>query len=136
MWSAASMAFLYPRRTRDRRVFLSLGRSVCGLFFVRTLHSRRAATMPFRYQNPTISMSEMGRKRTWRDQIAMSVITPKADIPRRSLQVRFGSCVDGSALARVIFTSAALVGAAMCSAFECGSHTAGHNALRGSGPDH
>jgi hypothetical protein len=30
--------------------------------------------------------------------------------------------VDGSELARVIFTSAALVGAAMCSAFECGSH--------------
>ena len=30
--------------------------------------------------------------------------------------VRFGSCVDGSELARVFFTSAALVGAAMCSA--------------------
>ena len=27
-----------------------------------------------------------------------------------------------------------LVGAAMCSAFECGHETAGHNALRGSGP--
>jgi hypothetical protein len=30
--------------------------------------------------------------------------------------VRFGSCVDGSELARTFFTSAALVGAAMCSA--------------------
>ena len=30
-------------------------------------------------------------------------------------------CVDGSELARVFFTFAALVGAAMCSAFECGT---------------
>ena len=29
---------------------------------------------------------------------------------------------NGSELARTFFTSAALVGAAMCSAFECGSH--------------
>jgi hypothetical protein len=29
---------------------------------------------------------------------------------------------------------AALVGAAMCSAYQCGSQAAGHNALRGSGP--
>src|SRR5580698_10923630 len=40
----------------------------------------------------------------------------------------------GSELARTFFTPAALVGAAMCSAFECGHMTAGHNALRGSGP--
>jgi hypothetical protein len=31
--------------------------------------------------------------------------------------VRFGPCVDGSELARGFFTFAALVGAAMCSAF-------------------
>ena len=31
-------------------------------------------------------------------------------------------CVDGSELARTFFTSAALVGAAMCSACLCGSH--------------
>jgi hypothetical protein len=30
---------------------------------------------------------------------------------------RFGSCVDGSGLARTFFTFAALVGAAMCPAF-------------------
>jgi hypothetical protein len=29
--------------------------------------------------------------------------------------------VDGSELARTFFTNAALVGAAMCSAYECGS---------------
>ena len=38
--------------------------------------------------------------------------------PRRQL----GPCVDGSGLARAFFTFAALVGAAMCSAFGCGSH--------------
>ena len=31
-------------------------------------------------------------------------------------------CVDGSELARAFFTFAGLVGAAMCSAFKCGSH--------------
>ena len=31
-------------------------------------------------------------------------------------------CVDGSELARAFFTFAALVCAAMCSAFKCGSH--------------
>jgi hypothetical protein len=31
-------------------------------------------------------------------------------------------CVDGSELTRSFFTFAALVGAAMCSAFRCGSH--------------
>jgi hypothetical protein len=42
---------------------------------------------------------------------------------------------NGSELARVFFTNAALVGAAMCSAFIGAVHlTAGHNALRGSGP--
>ena len=43
--------------------------------------------------------------------------------------------MDGSELARAFFTSAVLVGAAMCSASISAVHvTAGHNALRGSGP--
>jgi hypothetical protein len=45
--------------------------------------------------------------------------------PDMRLKVRHGSegpCVDGSELARDFFTSAGLVGAAMCSAYECGSH--------------
>ena len=45
----------------------------------------------------------------------------KADIRRRYLDVSLGPCVDGFGLARVFFTSAALVGAAMCSAFQRGS---------------
>jgi hypothetical protein len=32
-----------------------------------------------------------------------------------------GPCVDGSKLARTFFTRAALVGAAMCSGYACGS---------------
>ena len=34
-------------------------------------------------------MSALGQKRTWRDQIAMSALPPRADIPRRNLNVRF-----------------------------------------------
>ena len=64
----------------------------------------------------------------------MSVVHPISDIRYRNGDGRKGPCVDGSKLARSIFTRAALVGAAMCSAFECGHMTAGHNALRGSGP--
>jgi len=39
-----------------------------------------------------------------------------------ALDVRFVPCVDGSELARDIFTFAELVGAAMCSACLCGSY--------------
>jgi len=45
-----------------------------------------------------------------------SSLPPKADIDGARWNVRFGPCVDGSELARTFFTSAALVGAAMCSA--------------------
>ena len=38
------------------------------------------------------------------------------------VQGSYVPCVDGSELARAFFTFAALVGAAMCSAFRCGSH--------------
>src|SRR6516164_6015457 len=44
-----------------------------------------------------------------------------ADMKRTSGHVGDGPCVDGSWLARVFFASAALVGAAMCSAFERGT---------------
>jgi len=36
------------------------------------------------------AMSQMGQNRTWRGHIAMSALLPKADIPRRRLDVRFG----------------------------------------------
>ena len=59
----------------------------------------------------------------------------KADMCSALGNVRFVPCVDGSELARTFFTFAALVGAAMCSAFSAAHGAAGHNALRGSGPD-
>jgi hypothetical protein len=46
----------------------------------------------------------------------------EADIDERCRHFRDVPCVDGSELARAFFTFAALVGAAMCSAFRCGSH--------------
>jgi hypothetical protein len=52
----------------------------------------------------------------------MSAITPTADIEHAGPDVCYVPCVDGSELARAFFTFAALVGAAMCSAFRCGSH--------------
>ena len=45
----------------------------------------------------------------------------KADMCGATRHVRFVPCVDGSKLARTFFTFAALVGAAMCSAFQCGA---------------
>ena len=67
-------------------------------------------------------MSALGHKRTFGNVLAMSALPPKADIGTEPRDVRFVPCVDGSELARDIFTFAELVGAAMCSAFKCGSH--------------
>jgi hypothetical protein len=46
-----------------------------------------------------------------------SVLASKTDIVRPLPLVRFVPCVDGSGLARAFARFAALVGAAMCSAF-------------------
>ena len=51
------------------------------------------------------------------------LIHPRLRLYRRTAANRRDvPCVDGSELARAFFTFAALVGAAMCSAFRCGSH--------------
>ena len=50
------------------------------------------------------------------------VISHSASLHAGYLLRRSVPCVDGSGLARAFFTQAALVGAAMCSAFRCGSH--------------
>jgi hypothetical protein len=50
-----------------------------------------------------------------------SAVPSIADVLLLCGERRNGPCVDGSELARVFFTSAGLVGAAMCSAFERGS---------------
>ena len=66
-------------------------------------------------------MSALGQKQTFAVQKNMSALLPKADMCGALAHVRFVPCVDGSELARTFFTFAALVGAAMCSAFECGT---------------
>jgi hypothetical protein len=45
------------------------------------------------------------------------LLKAEADIAQYAQQFAFVPCVDGSELARTFFTFAALVGAAMCSAF-------------------
>ena len=62
----------------------------------------------------------MGHQRRF-DVGGTSAIAPIATKMSRRDERRKGPCVDGSELARTFFTSAALVGAAMCSAFERGS---------------
>ena len=52
----------------------------------------------------------------------MSAFPPKSAYVRTLVDVSEMPCVDGSVLARAFFTFAAWVGAAMCSAFRCGSH--------------
>src|SRR6516164_6099954 len=68
-------------------------------------------------------------------KLPMSALGQKRTLPRLRVMSALPPCVDGSELARTFFTFAALVGAAMCSAFQCGTQAAGHNALRGSGPN-
>jgi len=72
-------------------------------------------------QNRVADVS-VGQERTSKVLSAMSALPLKADIDRRQQDVRFVPCVDGSELARDIFTFAELVGAAMCSACLRGSH--------------
>jgi hypothetical protein len=72
---------------------------------------------------PTELRTQSGRlRRVGSMNDLMSALPPKADIGERNLDVRFVPCVDGSELARTFFTSAASVGAAMCSACLRGSH--------------
>jgi len=64
----------------------------------------------------------------------MSAVAPRAAVERTSWQVRFVPCVDGSGLARGIFTSQAWSVLPCVRPFGAVHMTAGHNALRGSGP--
>jgi hypothetical protein len=43
-------------------------------------------------------MSALGQKQTRRNQMVMSALPPKADIPRRNLNVRFGPIADTEAI--------------------------------------
>jgi hypothetical protein len=76
----------------------------------------------WRQIGPNTLTFELGQKQKSRRNFVMSALTPKTDIEGDIANVGDVPCVDGSELARRIFTFAALVGAAMCSAFGCGSH--------------
>ena len=79
-------------------------------------------------------MSALGQKRTFRSAIVVSALPPKADIAERRHHVCFVPCVDGSESARRIFTLQPW-SVQPCVRPVCAVHmTAGHNALRGSGP--
>ena len=79
-------------------------------------------------------MSAIGQKRTSEHVQSMSALPPKADIGTQSWNVRFVPCVDGSELARRIFTSQAWSVQPCVRPLSAVDMTAGHNALRGSGP--
>ena len=80
----------------------------------------RTATVPKKQQRTERlrlrAMSALDQKQTSHHVRLVSVNPLKADIRQRGLHVRKVPCMDGSRLARVFFTCAALVGAAMCSA--------------------
>src|SRR5215470_16473859 len=84
--------------------------------------------------DPTDPKVRLGHKQTKRYYGAMSTLAPKADIERHDCHARFVPCVDGSELARLFFTFAGW-SVQPCVRPICAVHmTAGHNALRGSGP--
>ena len=65
-----------------------------------------------------------------------SGLPPTSDISLRRSERRDGPCVDGSELARRIFTSQAWSVQPCVRPLSAVHMTAGHNALRGSGPGH
>ena len=65
---------------------------------------------------------------------AMSVMPPKATVGQQNAIDRDGPCVDGSELARRIFTLQAWSVQPCVRPLSAVHMTAGHNALRGSGP--
>jgi hypothetical protein len=79
-------------------------------------------------------MSALGQKQTLQSMRPMSALPPKADIDRACRDVRFVPCVDGSELARGSFTSQARSVQPCVRPLSAVHMTAGHNALRGSGP--
>ena len=76
----------------------------------------------------------MGHKQTCLAVASMSASPPTADIGARLQGVSKVPCVDGSGLARAFFTSQAGSVLPCVRPLDAVHMTAGHNALRGSGP--
>jgi hypothetical protein len=78
--------------------------------------------------------NSQGQTRSFGDVGSTSGLLPKAAVCRTSVDVAKVPCVDGSELARLFFTFAGW-SVQPCVRPVCAVHmTAGHNALRGSGP--
>jgi hypothetical protein len=75
-----------------------------------------------------------GHSRRSRDVRVRSAHPPRAAIKRTSRDFAFVPCVDGSVLARAFFTFAAWSVQPCVRPLDAVHMTAGHNALRGSGP--
>ena len=69
------------------------------------------------------------------DRCRLRVIFDRGSELRRPAYFRFAPCVDGSELARVFFTSQGWSLQPCVRPLDAVHMTAGHNALRGSGPD-
>src|SRR5262249_4883244 len=80
------------------------------------------------------AMSALGQKQTSADDRVTSALPLKADITECDWIARPVPCVDGSELARRIFTSQARSVQPCVRPLSAVHITAGHNALRGSGP--
>src|SRR6267142_3540352 len=92
-----------------------------------------SSTKPLATHGRTI---HSGQTRKSGDAITTSALPPTADIPESGCDVRKVPCVDGSGLARAFFTVLQHWSVQPCvRPFDAVHMTAGHNALRGSGPD-
>ena len=87
-------------------------------------------------RNTSILDSASGHQQTLRCVRARSVPPSTTDMRRLRRHVRLVPCVDGSGLARAFFTVLQHWSVQPCvRPFDAVHMTAGHNALRGSGPD-
>jgi len=84
--------------------------------------------------NPEPLMSALGQKQTSAYVRVMSALPRKRTLVERVGMSAFVPCVDGSELARRIFTSQAWSVQPCVRPLSAVHMTAGHNALRGSGP--
>jgi hypothetical protein len=115
-----------PKLDRDRIDSLLI-RAVRGGLVVRVSRRRYALAPPRQSSSATEAVAPVpsetqvpppeGHSRPRREWLPIA-INFTASVGRESCR----PWLDGSGLARVFFTRAAVVGAAMCSAFWCGSH--------------
>src|SRR6267142_5452490 len=92
-----------------------------------------AQTIPAKTSDPQCP-SRVKQRRTHCEQMSSGLLL-KADIARCSRHVSKVPCVDGSGLARAFFTVLQHWSVQPCvRPFDAVHMTAGHNALRGSGP--